>query len=910
MTFIELAQSRGDVALICIGFILLVLLALYLFDFFSPPHLPGRYLRFCTGPDAVGTGLLFSIGTAGFLACVFSATFIPSLPLLATTFLSPVGVILIHQALISEETVENMSMEELAAMDFKERIRLLREITDRELRQSDFCVAAAGALALAGLGCLCVWVPWAMRNEPLQSAARDESELLFVLWVAPLVVGLSNLVFALFVSLRVALNNRYKATHTFKNRLIVSNVLSASQEEIESNRELLLKARNSFSRSMSVRLSPMQVEKYLTQHVSCLWLLSAIMKAIGCAFAVMIGAVFATFQLVTAVGPTTSLMVQSFTSAFFVTFVSFVAVCFGRLWQAMSDWMVDFPAWRFLLSMTKTAWARAAFVLLVLPFSPLLLALSALNQCVRRWRGLEADAAPERSSERLEEGAAPRRSAGKRSLLTRRVRGLLEEADAWDWVAIVWWWYVLAWGLIVIKLTPLLLNVLLAWMSSVLGGLHFGVILAATFALGMVLFMLPPVPGPPIYLFGGVVISDACPLGFWWGAAICVALSFALKLTACAVQQKLIGERLGESLRVRRTAGVHTPLIRAIEMVLRTPGLSFDKCMILCGGPDWPTSVLAGILRLPLHQCLIGTVPVLLSLVPLCLTGSFYVKRDQGQLWVRAGNLMFALTALVSVGFWAGMGWAIQDVYDKCQEELKEPREEFLELEWLDYRADYIAERLRLRWAEMPLSVWAPFIGGALCLTSVCHAVLWRSSLCFGSFKVTGDMSGLSWFGDSGLLRPVGAVALALMLAGSGGFVVHGLWDRRRCLDLAAKAAQEIDILEELWKEQKMDQARELAHVEAWEKAFAGEVTKCLAVPPDHGRPSSEPRCGGGGGHAEPPSPTRWLSGASRQAQILGRPLSLSLSSALGMAVVEKEQLPQSGAEVGKGRGVPSGETE
>jgi hypothetical protein len=27
--------------------------------------------------------------------------------------------------------------------------------------------------------------------------------------------------------------------------------------------------------------------------------------------------------------------------------------------------------------------------------------------------------------------------------------------------------------------------------------------------------MLPPVPGPPIYLFGGLVISKHCPYGFW-----------------------------------------------------------------------------------------------------------------------------------------------------------------------------------------------------------------------------------------------------------------------------------------------------------------------------------------------------------------------------------------------------------
>ena len=43
-----------------------------------------------------------------------------------------------------------------------------------------------------------------------------------------------------------------------------------------------------------------------------------------------------------------------------------------------------------------------------------------------------------------------------------------------------------------------------------------------------------------------------------------------------------------------------------IDLFRARPGMSFGKCMILCGGPDWPTSVLAGILRLSLVQCTIG----------------------------------------------------------------------------------------------------------------------------------------------------------------------------------------------------------------------------------------------------------------------------------------------------------------
>merc|ERR1719235_901538 len=86
----------------------------------------------------------------------------------------------------------------------------------------------------------------------------------------------------------------------------------------------------------------------------------------------------------------------------------------------------------------------------------------------------------------------------------------------------------------------------------------------------------------------------------------------------------MIGEQLGRSLLVRRTVGVHKVPIRCIEKVLRQPGLSVGKVACLCGGPDWPTSVFAGILRLSLLQCELGTVPIIFFVAPCALTGSLY----------------------------------------------------------------------------------------------------------------------------------------------------------------------------------------------------------------------------------------------------------------------------------------------
>ena len=50
--------------------------------------------------------------------------------------------------------------------------------------------------------------------------------------------------------------------------------------------------------------------------------------------------------------------------------------------------------------------------------------------------------------------------------------------------------------------------------------------------------------------------------------------------------------------------------IKAIRLILEEPGLTTAKVSILVGGPDWPTSVLTGILKLPAAGMQIGTLPV------------------------------------------------------------------------------------------------------------------------------------------------------------------------------------------------------------------------------------------------------------------------------------------------------------
>ena len=138
------------------------------------------------------------------------------------------------------------------------------------------------------------------------------------------------------------------------------------------------------------------------------------------------------------------------------------------------------------------------------------------------------------------------------------------------------------------------------------------------------MFLLPPVP---VCQF----MSLRCRHGEFIRErrrAICPHLlvtfiCFLIKLNAVAMQQKMIGGMMSGSLYVRKTVMVNSMSIKAIRLILTKPGLGIDKIAILCGGPDWPTSVLTGILKLSVFKMLFGTIPVVFLVFPCVMSGAF-----------------------------------------------------------------------------------------------------------------------------------------------------------------------------------------------------------------------------------------------------------------------------------------------
>lgn len=125
---------------------------------------------------------------------------------------------------------------------------------------------------------------------------------------------------------------------------------------------------------------------------------------------------------------------------------------------------------------------------------------------------------------------------------------------------------------------------------------------AIIFVAGMFLFLFPPVPGGPIYIASGIILvsSGRKTIGIFTSIIYACCLSLVLKLTACALQQKLIGENLSKSIKVRQLVKINSRVVQAVKLILARKGLSIPKIAVLVGGPDWPTSVLCGILHVDL----------------------------------------------------------------------------------------------------------------------------------------------------------------------------------------------------------------------------------------------------------------------------------------------------------------------
>jgi len=298
--------------------------------------------------------------------------------------------------------------------------------------------------------------------------------------------------------------------------------------------------------------------------------------------------------------------------------------------------------------------------------------------------------------------------------------------------------------------------------------MEFGVVIGMFFLIGFTMFMLPPVPGIPVYIVGGILLSararDVEGVGFWGGMVIAIFESLLIKI--CAVcGQYTIGFYMGKSVKVQQLVSVDKVFTRAIEQVLDTRGLNLPKVSVLVGGPDWPTSVLCGILKLNLFQCCLGTIPVLLVSSPCVIAGAFLsnpgLKTEDakrrlseftstpapgskgGEAWSTLSTTALALSFMMQL---AGMILAlyyIQEVVHRQGEELAKPRPEHEAVAALTRKeADYVQQyNEAIAWPTMLKSRKRLISAstGAMLLSTFMFVMM--DEACFRPFAVSSKIS-------------------------------------------------------------------------------------------------------------------------------------------------------------------------
>ena len=311
----------------------------------------------------------------------------------------------------------------------------------------------------------------------------------------------------------------------------------------------------------------------------------------------------------------------------------------------------------------------------------------------------------------------------------------------------------------------------LAWLVDALSSLNVGLVIFVFILIGVSMFLLPPVPGPPVYLTGGILVVGTLEpkIGFWPATMLCVLICWFVKLLSCALQQKMIGENLGKYVSIRHMCGINSLQMRAIRYCLEQKGFSVAKIAILCGGPDWPTSVLCGILKLDLLQIMIGTSPVLvLYLGYTTVAGALQLKigscddststNSDSSSWGLL-NSMFLALAFVSmlITSLSAVYFMEQTVMTKREELDKMPLdEEVEELDKVDRKTEEAYAHVT-DWSRLSLTSKASVVVAAVSGILSCQLGVVLAQRSFESFTVSCPVA------VKDVVKPTGWLSIGLM---------------------------------------------------------------------------------------------------------------------------------------------------
>jgi hypothetical protein len=218
--------------------------------------------------------------------------------------------------------------------------------------------------------------------------------------------------------------------------------------------------------------------------------------------------------------------------------------------------------------------------------------------------------------------------------------------------------------------------------------------------------------------------------------------------------------------------GINSIQMRAIRYCLEQKGLSLPKIAILCGGPDWPTSVLCGILKLSVVQCSIGTMPVLILYLGFTtIAGALQLKigscpGPDGTVAPVTGNWGMLNSIFLSVAFVSMMATSFSAVYfmektvDGKREELEAIPldEEVLRLEEVDKKKE-VAYADVTQWDKLSTVSKVSLVAAAVTGILSCQLGVVLSQRSFASFSVSCPVA------VKDVVKPTGWLSVGLIVA-------------------------------------------------------------------------------------------------------------------------------------------------
>jgi len=453
-------------------------------------------------------------------------------------------------------------------------------------------------------------------------------------------------------------------------------------------------------------------------------------------------------------------------------------------WPDLQEKILSVPIIKKLAGSATSIWLKAFFVLFLGPLFVINVFFMLLNHLLKKqlpcmFGKAAGGGADDKEAELERQGKAEEESR----------RGLADEFSMsamveWPWNAVLR--ASITVGVVLMSLQVVIgkaVTLFLAWLNAYLSeGYSTNEVVVIFFAIGLTMFLLPPVPGVPVYLAGGVILTNALQKdhGFWTAAFITSCICFGIKLVAIVCQQKGIGELCGKFVAVRSAVSINSMLMRAIKHILSGP-VDLASVCILCGGPDWPTSVTTGILGLSLCQMLRGSLPVFFVILPTCMAGALQLRAAEGGSWAAMAAMMLTCCGVLQSGAGLGAMHFIEETIAKHEQELKAmPNDEaVLKLDQISEAA--AKERAsETQWKKVPALHKLSLVLGSLLMSCSIYIVYLFPLECFEKFEVTSsierDLGGDMW----SIVKPKGWDALYLCFTAMLLMWFNGRWVGRQ----------------------------------------------------------------------------------------------------------------------------------